>query len=259
MKEMAKTLRGVYRSLFSVPLLIIWIAGWVIAGVAGPFGTYETMNLVPRTMYWLAVSSASIVFGYLGFGLALCRSGPDNFVRQAWLGAMLATVLISPVVWGLTALSEMIGTGINPGLGKLCFYTALVCTAVAVLRLTLQRILAEHSSLEPVSPVVIPRLIARLPRQVRGDILRISASDHVVRVVTEKGEADLRMRFSDSVSEMDGIEGHFTHRSHWVAHDAISGTQRNAGRWAVVLKNGECVPVSRKYQPVLEQAGILRP
>lgn len=259
MKEMADTLCQSYRSLFSVPGLTIWFLGWVIAGVAGPFGTYASMELFPRLLYWIAISSSSIVFGYLGFGLAIWHSGPLNHVRQAWLGAAIASFLVAPVVWGLTALFEMAGSGMSPGFDRLFFYTVLVCTTVAVLRLTLQGILAEQKPPEPSSPIAAPRLVARLPLQIRGEVLRISASDHIVRVVTDKGEADLRMRFSDSVNEMDGIVGHKTHRSHWVARDAISEARRDSGRWAVILKNGDQVPVSRKYQPVLEQAGVLKP
>jgi DNA-binding LytR/AlgR family response regulator len=92
----------------------------------------------------------------------------------------------------------------------------------------------------------------------RGEILRLSAADHVVRVVTDKGVTDLRMRFGDAVNEMAGVEGCFTHRSQWVAVAAIAEARREAGRWVIVLCNGDEVPVSRKNQPALNEAGLLK-
>lgn len=154
-------------------------------------------------------------------------------------------------------MAEMLGTGVNPGFWTMLFYAALICTTVAVLRLFLQEVLGRRDV--PEQPVLMEAvLLKRLPAEARSRILRLSAADHVVRVVTDKGETELRMRFSDAVNEMDGVEGYCTHRSHWVAVEAISGTRREAGRWVVELCNGDEVPVSRKYQPDLEAAGLLK-
>lgn len=256
MHGLQQTLRQTYQTMFSLPVLIIWTAGWVIGAVAGPFGTFETMQMLPRMLYWVAISGFSIVFGYLGFGIAIWQAGRSNLPRQAWLGALLSTLLVAPVVWAVTALSELTGNGTNPGIWAVMFDTALLCSTVAVLRLLLQRLLAGHAPKD--QQQVCPRLISRLPAPVRGPVLRLSAADHVVQVVTDNGSCDLRMRFSDAINEMDGITGCCTHRSHWVAEAAICGARREAGRWVIELRNGDTVPVSRKYQPDLEKAGLLK-
>ncbi len=256
MGGLLQTLRQTYRTMISRPVLFMWLAGWLIAAVAGPFGTYETMTLLPRALYWITISSVSILLGYLGFGVAIWLVGQDNHPRQAWVGALVSTSLVGPAVWGVTLLSEKLGTGAAPGFWTMVFYAALLCTTVAVLRLLLQEVLFQEQAPPPHLDVEAA-LLRRLPDDMRGRILRLSAADHVVRVVTDKGETDLRMRFSDAVNEMDGVEGYCTHRSHWVAVVAVTGARREAGRWVIELCNGDAVPVSRKYQPELEVAGLL--
>lgn len=102
MKGLPQTLRHTYRTMFSRPVLFIWAASWLVAAVAGPFGTYETMPSLPRTIYWIAISSASILFGYLGFGITIWLAGEENHPRQAWVGALVSSALVGPVVWAVT-------------------------------------------------------------------------------------------------------------------------------------------------------------
>ena len=67
----------------------------------------------------------------------------------------------------------------------------------------------------------------------------------------------IRSRFYDAVAEMEPVQGHFTHRSHWVVDRAISGVERQGGKTALRLSNGDLVPVSRTYKPMLEQDGVV--
>lgn len=101
------------------------------------------------------------------------------------------------------------------------------------------------------------RLVRRLPEDVAGDVLSLTASNHHVDVTTTQGRATLRLRLSDAIGEMEGVEGFCIHRSHWVSQDAILEVKRlNAQKIVVVLKNGDELPVSRKYRVNLETAGL---
>ena len=80
---------------------------------------------------------------------------------------------------------------------------------------------------------------------VRSDVLALQAEDHYVRVHTQLGSELLLMRFSDAISELDGLAGMRVHRSWWVADDAIVDTVRRARRTILVLSNSTEVPVSR--------------
>ena len=103
-----------------------------------------------------------------------------------------------------------------------------------------------------------PRLHRRTDLPEDAKLLRLSAKDHMVTVVTTQGERSLRMRFGDAIDEADPIEGLCTHRSHWVAYDAVSHCQEVDGKPQLVLVNGDAIPVSRKYRNALMDAGLLK-
>jgi DNA-binding LytR/AlgR family response regulator len=85
----------------------------------------------------------------------------------------------------------------------------------------------------------------------------LSVDGHIVRVVTDAGIFDLRMRFTDAIEEVLELDGVCTHRSHWVVLTEIANVGTVNGRSCLLLSNGDEVPVSRKYQPELEMRGIL--
>ena len=60
------------------------------------------------------------------------------------------------------------------------------------------------------------------------------------------------MRLYDAIKELEGIEGSQTHRSWWVAKEAVAETIRGDGRINLKLSNGELAPVSRSFQNALK-------
>jgi len=88
----------------------------------------------------------------------------------------------------------------------------------------------------------------------RGPLIRCSVSDHYVLVVTEAGEERLLMRFSDALSELDGVKGIRVHRSHWVALDAVTSHANENGRMFLMAKDGARIPVSRNYRDQVQTA-----
>lgn len=63
------------------------------------------------------------------------------------------------------------------------------------------------------------------------------------------------MRLSDALGELEGLEGAQTHRSWWVAKDAVASVARGDGRAALTLDGGAIAPVSRRYAKALREAG----
>jgi DNA-binding LytR/AlgR family response regulator len=63
------------------------------------------------------------------------------------------------------------------------------------------------------------------------------------------------MRLADAVAELEGVEGAQTHRSWWVAKDAILDARRGEGRATLNLRGGIEAPVSRTYARSLREAG----
>jgi DNA-binding LytR/AlgR family response regulator len=65
------------------------------------------------------------------------------------------------------------------------------------------------------------------------------------------------MRLSDAIAELEGLEGAQTHRSWWVARDAVEEARRDGERVTLVLKGGAEAPVSRPNIRPLREAGWL--
>jgi DNA-binding LytR/AlgR family response regulator len=60
-----------------------------------------------------------------------------------------------------------------------------------------------------------------------------------------------------AVAELDPASGQQVHRSYWVARRAVASVERDGHRTALILSNGDKVPVSRTYLPALREAGWL--
>ncbi len=95
------------------------------------------------------------------------------------------------------------------------------------------------------SLVAFPRLRARLSSSFTGDILALESEDHYVRVHGLRGSELLLMRLRDAIAEMDGLPGEQTHRSWWVARDAVAGVHARGRACEIKLTNGERALVAR--------------
>ncbi|MGB3247250.1 MAG: LytTR family DNA-binding domain-containing protein [Sulfitobacter sp.] len=80
-----------------------------------------------------------------------------------------------------------------------------------------------------------------------GQVVSLSMQDHYVEVTCENGTDLILMRLSDAIAELDGLKGLRTHRSHWVALEAVKGVERNGAKLKVILKGGRVLPVSATY------------
>lgn len=86
-----------------------------------------------------------------------------------------------------------------------------------------------------------------LDRPLQGDLLRIEAQEHYVRLVTRSENRMLLYRFNDIVAELAPALGMQVHRSHWVAFNAVERLAREDSRLWLLLQDGSRIPVSRKY------------
>lgn len=86
-----------------------------------------------------------------------------------------------------------------------------------------------------------------LERPFEGEILRVEAQEHYVRLVGQSDSQMMLYRFNDIVSELAPERGMQVHRSHWVAYEAIDRLLREDGRLWLSTRDGAKIPVSRKY------------
>jgi hypothetical protein len=252
------------RAIFSAATGVVWALAMLIAVVAGPFGTFEAMTVEQRAVFWGVIISISVVFGYTMRGLACLLVGHDQPMLFDLVATMGMTLLFSPVVFVFSVFFSHL-TGVEmPSTTQLVFYVFVISLGVYVLRRlvpgiepTTYTFLQQESGSVDLPESSEPRLLRRLAPDVQGPVLRLSANDHHVEVVTEAGREVLRLRLADAINEMEPIEGVRPHRSHWVSLDAIEGVERkNAHKVYLTLKNGDKVPVSRSYREKMDEEGL---
>lgn len=100
------------------------------------------------------------------------------------------------------------------------------------------------------------RFLDRLPAKLKGGALyAVSSEDHYLRLHTSKGSDLILMRLSDAIAELEGVEGAQTHRSWWVARDAVEDVRRDGDKVILRLNGGIEAPVSRPNVRALREAG----
>jgi DNA-binding LytR/AlgR family response regulator len=81
--------------------------------------------------------------------------------------------------------------------------------------------------------------------------------DHYVRVHTRAGSALLLMPLGQAIAEAAPLAGVKTHRSWWVARNAVIRTEGGPRAMRLHLSNGLVAPVSRAAVATLRKDGWL--
>lgn len=231
------------------------LAGAVVLALTGAFGMDE-VPLWFRLAYWIPVMILGAVWGHL------CGRLVERYIdadRRPWATAAALTAVISGplsiMVWAITTRFFDDGRALDPFRLPDFLMPVIVVTAVfSVLNVFLGRTPVQtHAAPAGTSPA---RLLERLPARLRGAGIRaVVSEDHYLRIHTERGSDLILMRLGDALKELEGLEGAQTHRSWWVARDAVRAVARKDGRAVLTLEGGLSVPVSRRYARALREAG----
>lgn len=221
-----------------------------LAGLSGPFGTYEALSPFQRHLYWVLAVIGTAATGHVA-GTAV-----EHVLRgKAWPTIprlLAASVLTSLPVFGVMTL-VMLGFGFQPDSEDLLVLLAQCLVVVG--GVTFLQFFTFAPAIEP-KQVSIPMLICRLPHNKRGRLIRLMAQDHYVEVVTDTGRALVSMRFRDAIAETVPEAGVQVHRSHWVALHAVTGRSRKNDRTGLRLCDESVVPVGRKFKNIVRQKGL---
>ncbi|ATQ43830.1 LytTR family DNA-binding domain-containing protein [Caulobacter mirabilis] len=234
----------------------------VVLGVIGPFGSYLSGDLIQRVVYW----TVSLWAGWLLFGLALSNlyrmAAGQGWPLWAWGPAAVALLTI-PIAAITRLLVDRILSGAG-GVGWLEWYGQCLIISALVSGLVLWRVAAalrrEASRGEAVEEVSSPDSADprdRLPRGLGREVLCLQMEDHYVRVHTPGGSALVLMSLGQAVAGLGDLEGMQTHRSWWVARDAVEGAVEDGRNLRLKLKGGLTAPVSRARVGALRAAGWL--
>lgn len=244
--------------------------GFVIAAVVGLLltfvGALETGELpfLPRLAYWEILMLSGAMIG-LGVSESVekwgrLRSKPQ--LEMPFIAALIALPLTFMVV-GTSSLFFATRAPSAQALGimfGITFFISLVMTALNYFIHWPGKVIAETPSAAVPTPqpeAIANRFADRLPLPLRSSkVVALQAEDHYLRVHFEDGQSTLiLMRLSDAVAELPSGTGAQTHRSWWVAKDAVRGVTKSEGRATLTLSANLEAPVSRSFYKALNDAG----
>ncbi|MEL6584928.1 MAG: LytTR family DNA-binding domain-containing protein [Pseudomonadota bacterium] len=217
--------------------------------IAGPFGTIDA-PITLRAGYWLPVNL--LAFFYSTFIFEAFERTEQGARLPRWVritgGAFVFAAPFTLVAVGHTWLIFGRALDVLPLMASVWLIAVVIRVIVDLFR--------NGATPERSAPVTA-RIWKRVPPKLGRDLVRLSVQDHYVEVHTTLGMELVLMRFSDAMAELEGIAGHQTHRSHWVADAAIAESVRRDGRVFLRLRDGTDIPVSRSFQPALREMGLL--
>lgn len=250
--------------------------GFVTAALVGLLltfvGALETGELpfLPRLAYWeiLMLSGALIGLGVTeGVGnWGRLRSRPSLEIP------LIALLIALPLTFMVIGTSNLFFRTSPPSLEALgimfgiTFAISMVMTVINYMvssPAAASNMAADTSNISQPPPVQTSlqtsRFNDRLPLNMQSaKIIALQAEDHYLRVHLEDGQSTLiLMRLSDAITELPADSGAQTHRSWWVAKDAVHGVTKGEGRAILKLNAPLEAPVSRSFYKALNDAGWL--
>lgn len=245
-------------STFRTKLIAAGVLGSLLLAIIGPFNTYGQGHFGVRLIFWGGIVAFSLLLASVIKPWAQRRIPNNAVLREAVIIAIFLPVFLPALLFWIEAVFPP-QTRVGTPVGVLLLYVLGICAIISAAIYLIPAMLARRSPMVPrakPASVIPPRLIRRLPGAFSGKVLRLTGDGHFVKVTTTEGTYDIRMRLRDAVDEMDGVSGFWSHRSHWVATEAIQNWMMSKGRPQLILSNGDKVPVGAKYQPELEAAGF---
>ncbi|MEM8617199.1 MAG: LytTR family DNA-binding domain-containing protein [Pseudomonadota bacterium] len=240
------TQRRIY--LLGLPLIL-----GIGAGLTGPFGTYVYAPPIMRTVYWLIVVLA-------GYGLWWGIGALGKKLIPEWPYEWGEVIIAIPFSFLNPLLLVGLHAGLNAAVGSrfptvwsdfVASHLMLsVFVILPVVYLARQIILEAETS---VGRQAIDLLFEKLPLKLRGATpFALAAEGNYVRVYTERGDDLVTSTFEEALRAVSGIPGVRTHRSWWVAENAVRKIEKSGSSFLVILASGQEVPLGRRRRAALE-------
>jgi hypothetical protein len=229
----------------------LWVAIGIVMAFLGPFGSSQR-PLEERFLYWQLCMVGGGVIGIL------IDTPTRKLLPGFWPRLLTVSALMTPPVTGLVGLVNHWLSGMRLGptnIAQPWFQVLIVCFAAMCLR---QLAWAEPPAAAPAEPQVDPEAAFRRrlsAKRREAALIAVEAEDHYLRVHTDAGDELITARFGDAMADLAGVKGFQTHRSWWVAADAIEDVKWLRGRGEATLKCGLKVPISRSNAAPLKAAG----
>ena len=233
--------RTVFVVLFGVALVL---------GVSGPFGTSQTIQLLPRLLYWGGSSIATYGLGSYAAFLAQ-QIYPHQTVARHATAILIGALAITVFLYIFSGLFSIRMPKTPLGMLTLFAQTSLIVA-------TVNGVLAFYSNnKKPSQRIETVHVLQRLPIEKRGELISMTVMDHYVEVTTTRGKHLILMQFNDAITEIPPHLGLQIHRSYWVARDQVQAHRRDGKQLLLITTAQDALPVSRRYRKAVFMAGLL--
>lgn len=237
-------------------IAILLAIGTFLAFVS-PFGSTSGVAFWRGWLFWTGLTVGGAQIGEFIAALIMARlAGWPALIGIAAV-ALVMGIIMTPLVAGAAILlGGVIPLARWPGLFAGVTVISAFLTGIGFL----MQLAFTRDPPAPAAPdagAIRARFLQRLPHRLRrARLIAIASEDHYLRVHTDAGSELILMRLADAVRELDGAGGVQTHRSWWVAGDAVTGRRRENGRLILMLEGGLDVPVSRSFAAGAKAAGL---
>jgi DNA-binding LytR/AlgR family response regulator len=253
--------------------------GFIVAFFAAIFMTFTqalgtgVVDIGTRLTYWLIVMLTGAT---IGAGVTTGVQSWGRLRTLVWLEAALISFLIAlPLTLAVVGAGMILLDMQRPGPASLLMNFGLVAmVSMAITAITYAIALGQKGKAallpeapSPISaaipsttqPILEQRFRDRLPLHLASaKLLALQSEDHYLRVHTDLGDTLILMRLTDAIAELAEVPGAQTHRSWWVARDAVMKSARGDSKAVLTLKGEIEAPVSRNYLKALSDAGWFR-
>ena len=236
------------------------MTGLLLAAL-GPFGSYLNDGYLLRAAYWVFVVWVGFVVYVAAIAIAR-RAAPAGTI-WAWPCLILSILIVSIPQ---TLLTRLISFHIWPHLADFNLPWTTWYLQVATLGLTIgigfttfferqdrrelgaRDVFPDHGS----ALVPLPQL-----EIAAHEVLALQMEDHYVRVHTAAGSQLVHTPLITAIQSLGPRNGLRTHRSWWVARQAVHKVQGTPRSMSLLLSNGIIAPVARSSVSALRAAGWL--
>ena len=250
-----------------------WRSDLVLTAIIASFIAFlKPFGMANQSFYYIWLFWTTVcVAGYLVYrttfyyGFGFLNKYQARLANNEWLTLPLLTVLASlffslivPLINSLFFSVKASYLSVIPEVFPQCLVIGGFITIISLIqaKVSQQKQLLQQQShtLESHKTQVkqnkenkINTLMTKIPFEKRGKLLCLEMDDHYLNIQTDKGNHLVLMRFKDALLHTEEYPGMQTHRSWWVALDAIEKEQRDGRKNLLKLTNGTLVPVSKTY------------
>ena len=222
----------------------------MLCTLSGPFGTIEVLGVVPRFAYWSFIIVPTYAVGVAIHAVILAGQSPVS-MRKRVIAAGLTAFAVSTYV-SLVNIAALPNYPTDPLARLATFGVALIIAGLVSFAISL--FMAPAKSVTQTQPDR-SALLDRMSHDKRGPLVSLHDEDHYVGGETTKGPELILIRLADAIELAHPTQGTRIHRSHWVVNAQVTDYTKDNDAWAVILSNGQSVPVSRGYRKIQYRRG----